>query len=254
MSRLLACTAAAATVAGLTMLGAPAGATSAGRELDLRFEAGAARSNAGATAVTVRTLTAHGGSAENVAGPGGGTAVRLPAFAADDPPLAVLSVVDEEGEDDLSPGSSRFRFGADFALDAASQGSSVDNGNNLVQRGSYRAAMQYKLEVDGRRPGCRVKGTSGAVTVRSSRQVSPGRWYHASCLRSGTTVTLRVVDLAAGTTWTYQRSGSIGAVQAARRSVPLSVGGKLNDRGAIAVSSSDQFNGRVDNAFLNVLG
>jgi hypothetical protein len=256
MSRTVLSSVALAAAAGLTALatlGTPAHAATTGKELDLTFEGSDARTNAGTTSLTVRTLTANGGRVRMVAGESGGSAIRLPAFADSNPPLALLEIIDEQGADDLSPGTARFRYGADFTLDPTSQGSTVDNGNNLLQRGSFRADMQYKVEVDGGRPGCRVKGSAGAVAVRSPRTVVPGDWYRATCLRDGSTLTLTVRRLADGKVWRYSRSGQTGSLQAPSRSLPLSVGGKLTARGTIAVKSSDQFNGRVDNAFLNVL-
>jgi hypothetical protein len=252
MSRALGGSAAVLVTLAALLPTVPAEAASTGKELDLRFEAAGARTNSGVSVLTVRTVSAHGGTVRQVGGFGGGSAIRLPAFATGSAPMAVMSAVDQQGQDDLSPGTARFRFGADFTLDAQSQGSSVDNGNNLIQRGSFRAAMQYKVEIDGRRPGCRVKGSAGAVSVRSPREVTPDTWYRVKCLREGPTVTLRVVRLADHTAWTYRRSGPIGSVQTPRRSLPLSVGGKVNARGGIATSSSDQFNGRIDNAFVNV--
>jgi hypothetical protein len=229
----------------------PAQATAGGRELDLRFEAGTRQLNAGATALSVRTVTHNGGSVAT-AGGRSGDAVRLPAYRASNPPLAALAVTDRDGADDLAPGTARFRFGADFTVDAASQGSAVDNGNNLVQRGLYRDRMQYKLELDGMRPACRVKGTTGAVTVRSPVTVAAGTWYRAVCERNGSEVTLTVTRLATGRAWTSSASRSTGGLRPSSPSVPLSVGGKLDASGRLVVRSADQFNGKVDNAFVNV--
>jgi hypothetical protein len=176
-------------------------------------------------------------------------AAGLPPFP---PPQAVLTVVDAQGVDDLSPGNADFRFGADFRLDGRSQGSSSDNGNNLIQRGLFGAKMQYKLQVDGNRPLCRLKGTGGVVEVRSSRKVPSEAWHSAICIRRGQEVLLHVVRLGDGKKWTYRASGRTGSLVPSSSSVPLSIGGKVHDSGQIMGSSADQFNGRIDNAFLQV--
>jgi Laminin G domain len=238
------------SAAVLTAALTPAQAAVKGRELNLQFEPGSQRTNAGGTALSVRTVTRNGGSVTTAKGRSG-SAVRFPAFRASNPPVAALAVTDRNGADDLAPGNATFRFGADFTLDATSQGSTIDNGNNLVQRGLYRDRMQYKIELDGKRPACRVKGSSGAVTVRSSTKVATGTWYRAVCERNGSKVTLTVKRLGTGKKWVDSASRSTGKLRPASRSVPLSVGGKLDASGRL-VRSADQFNGRVDNAFVNV--
>jgi hypothetical protein len=229
----------------------PAHAATSGRELDLRFESGAQRVSAGAAALTVRTVTHNGGTVATTEGRDGG-AVRFPAFRSSSPPLAALAVTDRDGADDLAPGAARFRFGADFALDPTSQGSKVDNGNNLLQRGLWGHPMQYKLELDGKRPLCRVKGASGAVSVRSSVTVAADSWYRAVCERNGSTVTLTVTELGSGTSSTSSASGATGQMRPSSASVPLSVGAKLDAGGRLVTGASDQFNGKVDNAFVDV--
>jgi hypothetical protein len=234
---------------------APGTATAAtnGRELDLTFDNATMDRQSGAATVTVRTLTHKGGVVKRVSGYES-QAARFPAFAqSSNPPLAILTVVDRTGADDLQPVDQKFRFGADFSLDAKSQTSPVDNGNNLIQRGLYDAPMQYKLEMDGNRPRCRVKGDAGAVLVKAGMTVQPKTWYRATCLRSGSTVTLTIERRDDGKTWTFHRSGRIGALRISR-SVPLTVGGKAKSPTRINTKASDEFNGKVDNAFLNLIG
>jgi hypothetical protein len=228
----------------------PAGAAVAGREMNLKFGTTAKQTNNGRTPLAVRTVTRNGGRVASTSGPSGG-AVRLPAYQASNAPVAVLAITDTDGADDLAPGTARFTFGADFALDAKSQGSRTDNGNNLVQRGLYGHRMQFKLELDGNRPLCRIKGSGGAVSVKSSRTVAPGVWHRAVCKRSGSRVTLTVKRLSDGVKWATSRSRATGSLRPSSRSVPVSVGGKLNPNGSLA-RSADQFNGKVDNAFVNV--
>lgn len=229
----------------------PAGAAGPGRELDLTFERTGLGANAGKASLSVATLTHNGGGIARAERPGGGTAIDLPAYRASQPRLALMTVVDRIDGDSLNPGTSAFTFGADFRLDARNEGSSADNGNNLIQRGLFDAPSQYKIELDGNRPGCRVKGRDGAVSVRSSRAVAADRWYWVTCTRAARTVTLKVTRVG-GTTWTYRATGRTGSMRPSSSSVPLSIGGKVSNSGKIVVKSADQFNGHIDNPFLNV--
>jgi hypothetical protein len=256
MSHHVARTAAAATAMALggtlTMVAAPAHSATAGREIKLTFESANPRVNSGMIAVAAEVATDNGGSIETGAGHEGGTAAVFPAFKSDNPPFATITVVDDSGRDDLSPGKADFRFGTDFRLDDRSEGAASDNGNNLLQRGLFNSGMQYKLQVDGNRPSCRVEGSDGAVTVQSSHVVDSAAWYRVACARSGNDVSLRVIRLGDQATWDDTASGRIGTLDAPSRSTALSIGGKVNDGGAIVSSDSDQFNGRLDNVVVNI--
>jgi hypothetical protein len=251
--RALAATGALVTVGALLTAG-PAGGAVPGRELDLTFEHGHIRHNSADAAFRIRRVTDNGGAIITVPDrQGTGSAARFPLYQVDNAPEAVLTVVDAEDADDLDPGTAKFRFGADFALDAESEGSSTDNGNNLVQRGLYSATTQYKLQLDDGFPECRVKGRDGVVDVASTRAVTPGRWYRAVCLRDGNTVQLVVKRLnKKHRTWTYSASGKTGSMKPDAQSLPLSVGGKVTSRGTLRADDADQFNGLVDNVFLHI--
>jgi hypothetical protein len=243
----------AATLAGAVVVAAPhAEAALAGPEVYLTFDRSSLRTNSGGSEMQVRIRTLNGGSITSATSHDGGSAARYPAYQGSNPPLAVMTVVDGAGADDLNPGAAKFSFGADFRLDQTSQGSSSDNGDNLIQRGLYGAPMQFKIELDDRRPLCRVKGNGGAVTVRSSRAVSTQTWHRATCARDGRTVVLKVKRLTDGAIWTTSASGFSGELRAPSRATPLSVGGKVDAQGEILRQSADQFNGRVDNAFLKI--
>jgi hypothetical protein len=185
----------------------------------------------------------------------GGSALRLPAYSdSTAPPRAVLRVSNATGSDRLSPGTANFAFGATARLDAASQGTSFDNGNNLVQRGLFDDVAQYKLDLDGRYPGCTVKGDLGTVSVRIREAVSPDDWYSLMCTRTDSTLTLSVEHHHSDDATTRQvtsATGRIGAVTMISPAIPMSVGGKLNAAGTIT-SSTDQFNGLVDDVFLRI--
>jgi hypothetical protein len=253
VSRAVAATAALGLAGSLAASVLPAHSASAGTELRLTFEGTYLSTNAGQAPLTVRIVTHNGGRITESGAPDGGTAARFPTFRLHDAPQAVITVTDRNGGvDQLSPGSADFRFGAQFRLDDRSTGSSSDNGDNLIQRGLYDSPTQYKLQLDDGRPSCRVKGGAGAVSVRSSRVVPHGVWHRASCSRSGSEVVLSVVRLSDSRSWTYRASGRTGTVSAPP-TVPLSVGGKVSGYGNILSLDSDQFNGSVDNAFLDVL-
>ena len=241
-------------VGAATLTAVPAAtAAGPGHEVMLHFnDTSTLERQSGIPGATVRTVTADGGSTRHVAGPaGGGQAVRLPAFSSGTSPKAAFSVVDTEGADDLEPGSANFAFGADFAIDKVSTGSVQDNGNNLVQRGLYNDAAQMKIQVDGARPSCRLKGSSGEVLMTSPVAVTPGTWYRTTCRRTGSTLTFKLIRLSDGVTWTRTVTRSLGSFSYAT-GTPFSTGGKLTSATRFTGGSSDQFNGTVDRAFLNI--
>jgi hypothetical protein len=215
--------------------------------------------NSGSAAVSVQVARSGAGTVSTVSDAGWlGRVARTPSY---DPrsgaPRGVLRIT-PTGGDPLSPGSRAFSFGADVTLDAgvtSSHGSgSTDNGDNVVQRGRYGDRGQYKIQVDGRRPSCRIKGGSGTVMVTSRVKLAAGTWYGLTCSRSGSTVTLTVKRYSSSgsvvqSTTTTGR-GATGSISAPA-SRPMSVGGKLTSSGQVA-RDSDQFNGRVDNVTLTI--
>ncbi len=186
---------------------------------------------------------------------GQGQAVRTPAEGAPGG-KAVLAIAADEA-DPLSPGWRAFVFGADVLLDDAS-GSAMDptdNGDNIVQRGLYNQPGQYKIQVDNRRPSCRIQGSSGAVMVAPERDLAAGVWYRITCARNLAAVTLTVTEYAAtgqvASSQNWVEHGAIGSVTARNGRVPLAVGGKLTEDGRLA-QQTDQFNGVIDNIGMRV--
>jgi hypothetical protein len=206
--------------------------------------------SSGSAAVTTGIASAGDGVVAAVRRKGAGRAARFEPFDPGTPARLAVVVVRPNGNDRLSPGNGAFAFGAAFKLDAKSQGSDVDDGNNLLQRGLYGDAAQYKIQIDGNRLSCRVKGSAGAVLVNASSKLAPGRWHRARCARNNNVVKLvlheRTKQGVKKRVW--KRSGSIGSV-AFSAGTPMSVGGKVNNSGEVLSSASDQFNGRVDNVF-----
>ena len=208
--------------------------------------------NEGSASVIVMAATSGSAAVRAVDDPEGGRAVRFPAFrevakAPRTPSVAVLVATDELAA--LDPGDRDFSFGASFALDRRSSGSAVDNGNNLLQRGGFEGG-QIKVQVDRRVPSCRVAGDRGDVFVEADGPVTPGRWYTVTCERDASQVNLSVTPRGRGeTSRTWRASGPIGSISLGL--APITIGGKTGPAGE-AVSSADQFNGAVDDVFVQM--
>lgn len=201
--------------------------------------------SAGSAAATIDLLAVNKPTTVFEKGRDDGIALRFPTYAGTEKgSFAALRVEPEEW---LSPGSSEFTFGADVRLDGNSNGSEIDNGDNVLQRGLFADSAQFKIQVDKHRPSCVVRGTDGSVVVKSKLNLDPAKWYRLSCHRLDTTVTLTVTDLAAGTApEPIAKTGPIGSLDLIG-SEPLAIGAKIGEDGEIVRSSTDQFNGRIDN-------
>lgn len=181
-----------------------------------------------------------------------GAAARLPVYQGGSAPRrAVIVVTNATSTDALDPGTQHLLLGVDFRLDSVSDGSAVDDGDNLVQRGLFDGSAQYKLQVDHRRPGCVITGSAGRVKLFAPATVEPSRWYRLECSRRGTEVTLSLTDLTAGGRRTWRTFGNTGSLTPSSIHLPLSVGGKVGDDGFI-LPRSDQFNGSIDNVVVNI--
>jgi len=224
------------------------------RELWLRFdrssETGLDLANSGRASVDAE-VSAVGATITSVRRKQG-RALRLPGFT-ETPSAAVVAVRSTGSTDLLAPGSRDFVVGATFRLDRTSQGSAYDNGDNLIQRGAY-AGPQYKVQLDDRRPSCRVAGPRGAVFVAASVRVSPRYWHQVRCRRVADRVTLELVTFHDGTSTRrrWSRSGPIGSLDHAAGTA-LTIGGKVHGDGTVNATDSDQFNGRVDDAMFRLL-
>ena len=212
--------------------------------------------SSGSAAVTTRIASAEDGAVVAVNRRGAGRAARFEPFDDDPPaPLAVLVIEPEGDSDPFAPGTAPFSFGADLKLDDTSEGTDVDDGNNLFQRGLYDDDAQFKMQVDSERVSCRVSGSAGSVVVAADFDLRTGRWYRARCTRKDRTVVLRLVRRTSDgvVRHRWSRTGDIGKL-AFSGAPPISVGGKITATGEVVESSSDQFNGRVDNVFFRRLG
>jgi hypothetical protein len=186
-------------------------------------------------------------------------AARFPSFAASPGAPASAILVRSRGiHDELDPGERDFTFGAEVSVDAASESDAVgsaDNGNNVVQKGLFLDSSQFKLQIDHGFASCRVAGTEGDLSVRSQVMARPEVWYRLQCARTADGITLTVFDLSDEAEMVDRQveRGVTGDVDTAH-APDLSVGAKVGSQGAIPVSSTDQFNGRIATVFLDIRG
>lgn len=257
------CTAASLTLFVALGLMPPQAASADEQSLVLEATAGSpvgSRINAGSVSgsatVDVNVVTLGSGLVKTVPGLADVASFGLPRFVdSSTPPRAVLRVTNAGRSDDLAPDAKDFTFGADFSLDRVSTGSSVDNGDNVIQRGMFGDRSQYKIDADGGKISCRIKGSDGVVSVKSSVRAEPGLWYRAECSRMGERVVLSVREyLSSGESRLYRDSarGKTGSLTWSNTAVPLAVGGKLNANGSIVSRNTDQFNGSVNRATLAI--
>jgi hypothetical protein len=220
-------------------------------QLLLRFdESGSFASNSGNAAVDVHVVAVSGGEVRQLPN-GSGYALGLPAYnPAAQPPRAGLVVTDAGGQDDLDPGDAPFSFGADIRLDLTSEGSVADNGNNILQRGLHEDLTQFKLQADQDTPSCTVKGDQGEVAVASSRKIEPLAWYAVTCHRTADALSITVTRKSDGSTWTDHAERPTGSVDTTDQQ-PLSIGVKVGPTARIT-ASADEFNGDIDNAFVQI--
>ena len=202
----------------------------------------------GTSAVELAVETSDDATIEVVEGPGGGRAARFPAYTGTTPSPEALIVAKAKEAGALDPLDQDFRFGASFMLDSESSGSKADDGDNLVQRGSFASPGQFKIQIDRGVPSCRILGDEGEVFVKAGTAISPEVWYAVSCQRAGSEVSISVTQYGEqGQTWTA--AGPTGHITLG--DLPLAVGGKVSSEG-LTVGSGDQFNGSVDDVFLQI--
>jgi hypothetical protein len=204
--------------------------------------------NEGTSAVEIAVETSGDGRIEVVEGPGGGHAARFPAYTGEEFSPEAVMVVTAKETGTLDPLDEEFRFGASFMLDSESSGTKSDNGDNLVQRGTFQSPGQFKIQIDNGVPSCRVLGDDGEVFVKAGTTISPDVWYGVSCERAGSDVSISLTQYGEpGQTWTS--TGPTGHLTLG--TLPLAVGGKVSSEG-VPVASGDQFNGAVDDVFLQI--
>ena len=183
----------------------------------------------------------------------GTPALRFPLHTAGKAPVAILALSSAD-PDWLQPRDGDLVFGADLAVDAVSDGTDRDNGDNVVQRGLFGAPAQFKLQVDHRRPSCLVRGDAGTVLAKSSVTVEPRSWYRVTCRRTGDEVEVTVSRLEGGTevdTAVDREQGHIGSVSFPSEAV-VSIGGKLGPEGGPVEDATDQYDGSLSRIHVSV--
>jgi hypothetical protein len=201
----------------------------------------------------VALVQENGGRLKAARAEDGTPALRFPAHAAGDSPVAILALTSQD-PDWLQPRDGGLVFGADLAVDAVSDGTDRDNGDNVVQRGLFGAPAQFKLQVDHRRPSCLVRGDAGMVLAKSSVVLEPGAWYRVTCRRSGDEVEVAVSRLDQGAESDPEvdrEQGDIGSVSFPSGSV-VSVGGKLGPKGGPVEDATDQYDGSLSRIHVSV--
>jgi len=174
-------------------------------------------------------------------------AMRLPKYdALEVAPRAVVRVQEEDGSGSLTPGRARISFGADFAIDQFPEGVPLADGDNLIQRGLAGQPSQMKIEIDGGRAGCRIRGDAGQVDVTIDSDLESGVWYRVRCARypGRVEITLRELGAVDGEVLVASEQGATGNLSWSSSS-PLSIGGKLRPDGGLVTGETDQFNGVV---------
>ncbi|WP_218642083.1 hypothetical protein [Microbacterium sp. RU33B] len=200
----------------------------------------------GSASVRAQTVSAAGGKIVLQSRPGNGDAAVYPSVGSETG--AVLAVTNATGTDVLAPGTRDFSFGADFRTVSGGK----NDGDNLIQRGLADDSGQYKIELDSGSAVCVVKGSRKTATVRIGHVIAPNVWYRVNCSRTGSEIALTLTRIDSGAEWRSRTNSVVGSVATKSVGTPLTVGGKLTPKLAIAAWEPDQFNGTIDNAFMRV--
>jgi hypothetical protein len=220
-----------------------------------------------ASSLTASVVTANGGHAVSVPSGTYNNAIALPAYVprSDHPPIAIVAIRNRSASvDPLDAGSGAFTWQADFYL-ANNLGSDSVDGDNLLQRG-LSPHKQWKLSVDRHQAQCFARTVANGPTVVTPEVAIPlvttatsVHWYRAICNRSTSGVlTLHVYAYSpTAKTWSSFKSTTAPTLVSGDLNmdwnIPVSIGGKLTDSGAVALSpSADQLNGSIDNVILSV--
>ncbi|WP_148571538.1 hypothetical protein [Nocardioides caldifontis] len=208
----------------------------------------------GTAEVDVNHESVNGGELAVVPGWEDEPALDFPEFTtAKRYPQAVVLVDNIHEDDQLSPGTRSFSWGADFLLDERTTGG-ADDGDNLVQRGLASQPVYFKVEVDNRHAACTVGGTKGTVYARNYLDLVPGRWYRVLCTREGDSVSAVVTEISSsggGRPTVTTRVGNIGDVTFKESTIPFVVGGKVGSDHRL-VEDSEVFNGLVMNPLFDI--
>ncbi|MET0425474.1 MAG: LamG-like jellyroll fold domain-containing protein [Actinoplanes sp.] len=187
---------------------------------------------------TLTIISGHGGTVRRVAH-GQGMALAFPGHCRPKVKVCPHVALQTPTTADLNPGVRNLAYGADVLLDRKQ----TSKGQNVVQKGYSTGGSQWKLQIDGRagRPSCVLVGDkSPAIRVATSPvTVADGRWHTVHCRRIGTAFAV-YVDGVIRSRIVVPADLSVG------NNRPLSIGGKG------AYRDNDQFNGALDNVWVQV--
>lgn len=204
--------------------------------------------------VSVRSLEAGGGEAVQVQSGNGTSGLRFPPYSpGTQAPRLVLVIKPVGATDLLNPQGNDLSFGADLRLNDLSSGNGDDNGDNVLQRGLFSDANQYKLQVDKRVPSCTVKSSEGRLFVKFGQSLDKG-WFRVRCDYEAGSLTLSVSKILTDQVeelGNKTKSMSIGSLDFSGNT-PVTIGGKIGSNGELVLHQSDQFNGELDNVFVDI--
>jgi Concanavalin A-like lectin/glucanases superfamily len=147
---------------------------------------------------------------------------------------AIIEVADGKG---LDPRRRPFLFGAAVRLGPGRALAA----SSVMQKGYYNQdGGQYKLQLrPGGAPSCVVFGAKGRLIVDAPATIADKAWHRVSCLRTPTSVRLRVDG--------KRVAAAHGATGLINNSQPVRLGGKK------VAAPNKQYHGALDSAFLRLL-
>ncbi|MCW3839793.1 hypothetical protein ONA70_06750 [Micromonospora yasonensis] len=156
-------------------------------------------------------------------------------------PAAGSAIVQVPDAPNLNPGTGDFTVSALVKVTSAQ----VTTGANLVQKGLFADPAQWKLQLDGGKPGCRIKGTDAnglalpEVLLGSDVSIADQGWKFVQCKRRGDVLTLLVG------TETVDTKG--GASMNITSTAKVNIGAK-----GTGLTNNDQFRGELDNVVFSL--
>lgn len=193
------------------------------------------------TALQVESVN---GGALTLIAHGAGQAVQYPAlcahYAAAECQRAILTSGNDV--DFLNPGTHPIRYGAMVLLAA----NATSKGENVLQKGySTTGVSQFKLQIDGQagQPSCVLVGQRDTLiyAALSGVSVADGKWHQVECVRSGNVLAVQVDGARTG-------SVSVPINLSVSNDAPLRLGGKGSG------PNNDQYNGALDDVYVNIYG
>jgi hypothetical protein len=183
-----------------------------------------------------------------VAGTGSVSRVQRPSGAGTSPavkfpaPGAGKAVIQVSDAAHLDPGTADFTLTALVKLNT----DEVSAGANVVQKGTFGGTTggQWKLQVDGGVPSCRIAGVDNGLAVDAmatwSGSIAGAGWKFIECKRRGAVLSINVANSAT----------PVNAPQNATMDITSSAKVFVGAKGT--GTNNDQFHGAVDNVVFSV--